>query len=448
MFRSVSVFVLMAAAASVNSAAMAQEKAVTVSEALEILSQRVADFCQSGKESVGTLRVQTFDMPERFMNPNAGKKIGVMLADSISKKEINVATKQLQKCTHVIKGTCMIDKSDTRPKLSLTVSLFKEDGTEIVGFRKSAVEVSDREEVSLNLGLTTDVTTGVAQASASTVKDEEAREQDKKTQAENFNKSVDQPAVSVSSSAEKAPLTPPATTTATVATTTTAATTSSTAPPAPPTNPQPVAKKTIVAPNDDSKFKIEILVKDATGQYQPIPASQVNGFAVVGLNPGDVYAVRVYNDFEFDLGVKLSMDGINSFSLSTIPHYKKSGAWIIPRKSFGTVRGWHVSNIDLKEFIVTTYPESVAKQLGGDAEGIGIIQAQFFAAWSSNEPQPAVELAQKGPNDKLATGAGLTVKSQSQDVTCNIGKTLIGSIAIRYELPELPKDLPTDLAPK
>lgn len=394
-----------------------------VQDAIASLASDVVKFCGSNRESVAKIKVDRFDMPDRFKNPSAGKRLVQQLSEVLRKQKIDVAQNDLERVSHKVIGTCRVGESSDAIVLQLVLSLVNGDtNVEIIGFRETirVVEVSDRADVTQTLGLTVDATPTQSPGSTGVKATEvQIAERDKK-----FTASVVEPNVAITSN--------------------------------PKTNlpnsktPQD-ATLTLIAPTTNSKFKLEILVRTPSGELIPVPASNANGLAVVGFNEKDVYAVRIYNDFDFDLAVRLSLDGINCFSLSEVPEYKRLGIWIIPRRTFATVTGWHKTDGAIQDFLVTNYPESVAKALGIAQDGIGIIQAQFFPAWTPTESPPAVELSGnlKGDGQNgLATGAGVIRQAQSQRVARLVGQTLLGAVTVRYSRPDLPTDLPPGELPK
>ena len=341
-----------------------------------------------------------------------------------------MAQNDLDKATHSLNGEFTVNDTNSELVVQLIVSLKDSSGKEVNGFRAKveAVEVSDREEITKTLGLTVDITPEKSKSV-----DNKPTEQILADRESKLAESAKTPTVAITNSQPSTPVNASAGGT----TTTTAS---------PDAN---GVKQTIIAPSLTSKFKIEVLVKNPLNEYVPTPASDVNGLAVVGLNEKDIYGVRIYNDFDFDVAVKLTLDGVNSLALSENPDFRRMGCWIIPKKDSGIVKGWHKNNNETQDFLVTSYPESVAKQLGGVAEGIGVIQAQFFPAWTGND-RPYVELAgiQKGDGaGGLGTGAGLKSNVKSESVTRFIGQSLLGAITVRYARPEVPKDLPTDAPP-
>lgn len=368
----------------------------------------------SGKDDVKdldkiVLRVVDFSVADKFRPSRATKKqLANKLSEALIKRKVKIAKTDVEPATHVLKGECRGDTFDG-VNLELIFSLVTTDGVEVDRFRASvnAVEVFDHEEVASILGLTVDATP--AKPKSTGIK---GRKEVFEARKNKFKESMTNPTVAIISLVGSQ------------------------------------TKSTIIAPEASSKFKIELLViNESNNKYSPIPAENLGGFATVGLSGHQRYAIRIYNDFDFDLGAKIALDGINCLELSEIAAFCRSGVCIIPRKSTMIVNGWHVNDKTLYPFLAGSYPDKVARKLGGPVEGISVIQAQFFPAWSSNEPQPFEELAGLskggGSSDGLAIGPSENIIKKR--LTRFVGETLLGAITVRYTQENLPTDLPIDL---
>src|SRR5262249_30767171 len=71
-----------------------------------------------------------------------------------------------------------------------------------------------------------------------------------------------------------------------------------------------------------SRYALEILVK-AGAQYQPIRPAVDGGQAFVALQPGQVFAIKLINDSDFDAAVELRLDGLNMFAFSEHKNYQQ-----------------------------------------------------------------------------------------------------------------------------
>ncbi len=196
--------------------------------------------------------------------------------------------------------------------------------------------------------------------------------------------------------------------------------------------------QSIVAASTDSPFRIEVLSRPAgAAQFSSVPIVDQGGFPFAPLAANDTYKIRVYNNADHAIGVKLSIDGINSLGLSEVPQFRQDGTWYVEAKSFGTIHGWYVNPSLMKEFLVTSNGDNL--QLP-DASDLGTITAQFFHAWGENEPIPAIEqIAVR--RAQISTTLGPAVNVNTKTVRSNFGKSLLGSISIRYSNPD---DLPAD----
>lgn len=201
------------------------------------------------------------------------------------------------------------------------------------------------------------------------------------------------------------------------------------------------ATATAIAASPTSPFRIEIEATDpsGTGSYSPVSVIDRKGFAFAPLVEGQLYQVRVYNDADFDVGLELSIDGINSLALSEIESFKSLGKWVIPARSSGVVRGWLINNQRLDEFVVTAEPQGVAALLGR-TQSIGMVTATFFPAWEGNAIPPFQQLL--GGAKKGATGQGRPLAANIRNVIRTFGTEPLAMITVRYNNPEPPADLP------
>ena len=111
-----------------------------------------------------------------------------------------------------------------------------------------------------------------------------------------------------------------------------------------------------VSASTDSPYGIELLISDGQNfpptkkdfLANPSRVKKVNfnkGFAALAeLTPGEFYAIKVYNDSEFDAAVEIHIDGLSSFEFTDIQQYRETNYWIVPRRSSGVIYGWHRTN--------------------------------------------------------------------------------------------------------
>ena len=192
-------------------------------------------------------------------------------------------------------------------------------------------------------------------------------------------------------------------------------------------------------------YGVEILIKDLEGRiqvpdgtrYNPRPpVKDENGEMFVDIHPGEIYAVRLINDSkDFDAGVKLTIDGLDSFQFSEEAGYKKLGMWVIPHESSGIIRGWHTRNKDgemvLAEFEVAKYGEGLAEEMGAYGD-VGEITASFRAAWDPKESSPGGMLAYSSVR---GTKKGEEVAENLSELKRHFGE-IRAAISIRYQIAE------------
>jgi hypothetical protein len=130
-------------------------------------------------------------------------------------------------------------------------------------------------------------------------------------------------------------------------------------------------------------FQIDIISDQDGAKTESVK----NGRPFVAARPGERYAVRIYNPLPVRVAVNLSVDGLNSISgkPSGIADGQK---WMIDPYSTITLRGWQVSEAELRRFFFTEKPASYAawrgEQLNKDlAANCGVIGAAFF--WNKAE---------------------------------------------------------------
>ncbi|MFG0296268.1 MAG: hypothetical protein ACF8PG_10210 [Maioricimonas sp. JB045] len=204
----------------------------------------------------------------------------------------------------------------------------------------------------------------------------------------------------------------------------------------------------VISASSSSQFHVEVLVAPQEGApFQPIAIETRGGFPFVPLAEGNLYAVRVHNNSQFDVGVELLLDGVNSLHFADNPDISKTGKWVIAAGTTGTIQGWFVNASTVDSFLITSVPDGVASKIGSP-QRIGNITAAFFPAWTGSEV-PAFEqlLAAGTGRGEIATGRGPSQQARSTIVERHFGTQPLSIISLRYKNPPLPVDLPTDVAP-
>ncbi|MCM2372907.1 hypothetical protein [Aporhodopirellula aestuarii] len=373
-------------------------QAATLDDAIVSLAENISEYLE--EKGQRQIMLGTFDGPGAA---TAGRAIRASLKEELSKKDTQVVPLG---ASWTVRGAFSFEQTGSAAIVLIKANLFDKSGKEISGFREKVKveEVRSIEDISRLLGLTVDLDKeqdAVAQAASSTT----ASKSD--TAKQLISKQADVTDKLVSSVTE-------------------------------PVFAFRSGDRTVVSPDSNSKFRVEILVKSAgASDFAPLPIENTGGFPFAPLQANDVYRVRLYNDADHAVGVKLSVDGINSFCLSDDEGLRSRGTWFFPAKSVGVISGWYVTPTLLKEFVVTANNESLGLPPGSD---IGTVTAQFFHAWTENEQPPAVELLAKNKG-QLRTGIGRDITRQASSQRCFFGETLLSSVSIRYSNPD---DLPVE----
>ena len=213
-----------------------------------------------------------------------------------------------------------------------------------------------------------------------------------------------------------------------------------------------VSQEGRISPTSSSPYSIELMICDGfevppkKESYLSIPSriektkfvvdGDTQGYAVADLRPGEFYAIKVYNDSEYDSAVRVCVDGLSSFEFTEIASYKKTDHWIIPKHSSGTIYGWHRTNDHSDSFEVAHMPETAVHKSGRSTSRIGLVQAIFFRAWSSDEDPPSGMLVRGAMTEEaLGTKQGAEIKSSYDEVRRFSEKHPIASICVRYAKP-------------
>ncbi|MCA9052831.1 MAG: hypothetical protein KDA75_03295 [Planctomycetaceae bacterium] len=192
----------------------------------------------------------------------------------------------------------------------------------------------------------------------------------------------------------------------------------------------------LLSSSADSPFRIELLATPpgALGPYTEVPLIDVDGRAFAQFREGQHYAIRIKNDSPIDVGVELSIDGINSLTLSQVESYRRIGKWVIPAGKSGLIRGWQTERSAEERFLVTSAEQGVAAALGRPQE-IGMISAAFYPAWTGDEPPPFERLV-AGSTRRIATGRGPIVDVQDRSQVRSFGTEPLSVVTVRYHNPE------------
>jgi hypothetical protein len=171
-----------------------------------------------------------------------------------------------------------------------------------------------------------------------------------------------------------------------------------------------------------SPFAMEILAING----QPLPAASVGGQAFVEIPKGQSYLVRLINNSDQDVGVALTIDGINTLAFSQNKSFRDLGVWVIGAGRTGTIRGWHEIGNRSLQFTVTDIANAPAAAFGA-SDQVGVITATFCAAFAAALPPSEVIPGVKS----VGTGKGPPIEQPLQEVERAFG-AVKEAISVRY----------------
>lgn len=353
--------------------------AATLSDAIDEIASRALDYLGSRDERA--IGVGRFDGP-------AGSSAGVLIRNALNERLSKTVEVDEFARMQVRGDFSMTDDDGTDAKVvAIRAEIIDANsGETLVGFRRRS-KVDDFEGIATLLGVTADVSTTVA---ASTPPDsDDAQTVSVQTQRnQTLEASIEQPSFD--------------------------------------------QQNGTVAATAESPYRLEILIRDGS-QLVPAPITNRNGRAVIDLQTGQEYVVRLHNQSDIDVGVKLTIDGVNSLEFSENKDLSTLGMWLVPAGQKGQVDGWFQNTSQSFAFLVTDLPDSVAARLQRDTETIGTVTALFFPAWKEGEKPPEEELTKTSRS--IGTGKGDLLETPYRTDRRHFGKTLLASVSIRYFKP-------------
>jgi hypothetical protein len=188
---------------------------------------------------------------------------------------------------------------------------------------------------------------------------------------------------------------------------------------------------TKVSASKDSPYGVEVLV-EKDGRYEALTPRLDKGLPSVSLKRDDVFAVRLTNGGSGEAAVTLLIDGLHVFSFNK--QKDKAGRPILmpflaPAGKSIVIKGWPTSLTKSDKFLVTSYSKSAVAELKADRAKLGVITAQFAAAWPKGDKPPSDE--GRGSRSELGAGRGPTIDTAFKSVERTFG-VCRAQVSIRY----------------
>jgi hypothetical protein len=189
----------------------------------------------------------------------------------------------------------------------------------------------------------------------------------------------------------------------------------------------------VLRTKSESPFGLEVLVQK-DGQFVSLPITDDDGQPFVAIARDEIYAIRVVNDAPYDVAVTLRIDGINIFEFGD--HKQDYSYFIIGGGKSAVIKGWHRTNKVSDSFLVTEYSRSPAAKVLQPESRVGLITAEFKAAWRTGQPPPSDESASWRGELTLSKSADATGFGPQTDAEYGVAQRIVGklrtNLAIRY----------------
>ena len=199
--------------------------------------------------------------------------------------------------------------------------------------------------------------------------------------------------------------------------------------------PESHAVNSLVKSSEGSPFAVELLVVPNAKAPDPARGREVSkkaGLPFVEIKKDEVYRIKIHNNADFDVAVKVEIDGLDMYSFADRENRNAKGELnftpvvVIKKGTAGVIRGWFRTLSKADSFQVSSYAESAVAELNASQADIGMVCVRFFAAWDTEE-----QLRQEGAKDAIATKRGESVDQDLKLVQKYLG-TARDQVAIRY----------------
>jgi hypothetical protein len=197
-----------------------------------------------------------------------------------------------------------------------------------------------------------------------------------------------------------------------------------------------------------SPYAIEVLArKDLKGKPQARKPWVENKQAFVNIERGELYEVRIRNSSKNDVGVSLTIDGIDVFAFSEAR--KANGEpykyFVVKAGKRLSVTGWFKTPTEADAFEITSFAKSAVAKLMADTAKVGTITACFHPVLLAKEKPRRVAKKKSPPSDGIrraapeagvretgpATGFGARVPSDLAVLDLKFG-ALREVVSVRY----------------
>lgn len=182
----------------------------------------------------------------------------------------------------------------------------------------------------------------------------------------------------------------------------------------------------------DSKFAMQLVVDET-----PRAPTEKDGRAYARIKREEEYAVKLINDADYEIAVKVTIDGLSIFNFAEErdengdPKYSRI---VVPPNSSMTISGWFITKGQSEKFKVTEYANSAAaSETAKQLKGIGTVSAHVVASWPKGGTPPDDE---KGEAAAYAKDGDATGRGASFDEKFNVFERKFGgtrdAVSIRY----------------
>ncbi len=189
-----------------------------------------------------------------------------------------------------------------------------------------------------------------------------------------------------------------------------------------------------VSPSRDSFYSVKLLVKKR-GKFVEKDAYEHKGKPFVDFDFGDVMGIRIYNNSDEIVVVDASIDGISVFEFSEIHAFRELQLFSISPGGHLDIVGWHKTNREVYEFLVSDVENSQAAKLKRDRNNVGVVSVLFYPAWDSPSKEPKYLLTKKGGGQNAGVDKGDLADDNKKERALYFDKnSLLASVAIRYDV--------------